>query len=293
MKPIRLASTLCLALVFLFMADLDAKTSLRLEHISSIPCYDAEEGRSFVPLGIDILSDGRLIVVGGDNSSLWLVNPLDSTFKLLFDCRQFVRECQLVDVAVDFPSVICSEGKKGTIFVLDLHGDVKARIEIGKEINGIGISNAREILVCLSLEQKVISVSQGFSPIEIHLRDNTSYPLDCVAIDNVKFFVTDYGSRTIRLIEQVNPDKDFNVRYDFKAPWGIDLYLDKYLVISDPELKRVLILDLRGNVLETFDSEALGYPTFLACSAEGLIYLSDQGNLSIEVLRINASETEE
>ncbi len=293
MRCIRLLATLELALVLILGSRFASSATIKIEHISSIPCKNPDTGELFVPLGIDILADRRLIVVDGDNSLLWLVNPSDSTFKLLFDCSSLRRDCRLVDVAVDFPSVICSENKKGTIIFLDLHGEVKTRLDIGKEIGGIATSRARGVFACVGIEQKVLEISQGFSPLEIPLGDNASYPIDCCSLSDGRVLVTDAGSGRIISINPINKEQRFDAKYDFKAPWGIGAYQDRYLVVSDPEIGVIAIMDLEGNVLGVFGLDLPAYPTFLACASDGLIYVSDQGNMSIEVLRIDESQPKE
>lgn len=291
MRRIGLLLILNSVLLLSLISNLDAKPAIKINHVASIPCRDPETKEPFSPLGLDILPDGRLLVVDGDRPVLWVLNPFDSTFRLLFDCSVLTRECRLVDVAAVFPKILCSEDWKRGLIFLDMQGQVEARLELEKQIGGIGVSDAGDIFGCAGLDRKIVEVCQGFSLVDIHLSDPISYPVDCVVLRDGRVAITDNGSKKIRLIDPISGKQRALNGFEFESPWGVDVFEETYLVVSDAELATILVIDLDGNVVGEFKSKALTYPTFLACSSNGLIFVSDQANLSIEVLSIDGKQS--
>lgn len=286
MRRIRLLTIFSFVFLSSLISSSNGEPPIKIDHVASIPCFDPQTQEPFIPLGLDILPDGRLIVVDGDHSLLWVVNPLDSTFKLLFDCSPVVEDCKLIDLAVLFPTIICSESQKRSLFFLDMQGQVGKRLELEREIAGIAVSEAGDVFGCASLDQKIVEISRGFSSVEIHLDEKTSYPMDCTVLRDGRIAITDNGTQSIRLIDQISGKRSTLKTFRFENPWGIDV-LGDMLVVSDAELKAIVVIDMYGNLIGKFDSNALRYPTFLACGSNGQVFVSDQGNLSIEVFKID------
>jgi len=268
-----------------------------VKHLESIVCKDRTTGIEFPPLGIcfDVLGD--LYVVDSDNSRIYVADGSMDALTLFSECPPGYPECDFIDLAGNKAGgIYVSERSDGSIFELDRWGELRAYVDVGEEVAGIGKGKAGRVFAAMSIYGSVRMVdfdirTEALETTIIH-DDVNACPVDCYVLEDGTVIVTDAFSRQVFFLSGLGEIRGVARGFGFKSPFGVTCIGDRLILVADFEQGLVAVFDLKGDFLYSFGDGILDMPTFLDSTADGLVCVSDAGKMTIEVFRIGESSTE-
>jgi hypothetical protein len=267
-----------------------------VHHLRSLPCIQPETGSRFSPLGLAFDLKGDLFVVDADNSRLLVATDSSVALNFFGGCPGEDAGCKFVDVAVDGSWLLVSDRSGGLVIVLDSQGLEVMTLEVGFGVGGIGLGPSGLVYGAMTLSGSVViaDIYGGKSPMACPVaggRDG-SYPVDCLVQNSRRVLVTDAFAGEVLVLGPLGNLEGYLRGFDFKKPFGLALWRDRFVLASDSELGCVAVFDADGKFLGTFGQGKLKTPAFLAARDDGTVCVADPGKMTIEVFRFDGPSDE-
>ena len=265
--------------------------SAPVKHLESIVCRDRATGIEFSPLGICFDVMGDLYVVDSDNSRIYLADAGKDAMVLFSECPSDYPECDFIDLAGnEAGGVYVSDRSDGSILELDRWGEPAAYVGAGEGVAGIGKGKAGRVFAAMSIDGSIRMVdfdiqTEGLETTITH-DDVNAYPVDCYVLEDGTVIVTDSFSKQVLFLSGLGEIKGLARGFAFKSPFGVTCIGDRLVLVADAEHGLVAVFDVEGDFLYSFGDGILDTPTFLDSTADGMVAVSDAGNMTIEVFKI-------
>jgi hypothetical protein len=261
------------------------------EHLRSMPCRDKSTGLEFSPLGIcfDIMDD--MYVVDSEHSRIYRSGTGAGSLEVFSECGADYGECEFIDLAVnETGGIYVSERSSGSILALDRWGELGGSVYCGPGIAGIAGGRAGWVFAAMGLDGSIRMLDvetqgEGFES-RIAVDGSDAYPVDCRLLADGDVAVTDAFSKQVVIMSPLGELKGALRGFEFASPFGVTCFEDRLILVSDSRLGLVAVFDSGGDFLFAFGQDVLDTPTFLDCRRDGLVCISDTGNMTIEVFRI-------
>jgi hypothetical protein len=262
-----------------------------IHHLKSLPCIQPETGLRFSPLGLAFDIKGDLYVIDADDSRVLVAADSSAGFGFFAGCPRTAAGCELVDIAAYGGWFYVSDRSGGRVIALDSKGTQVVDREVGAGLGGIDVGPSGLVYGAMTISGSVViaDIYGEKSPITSSVaggRDG-SYPVDCLVQDYGRVLVADAFARQVLVLGPLGNPQGRLEGFDFKSPFGLCACLDRYVLVSDSELGLIAVFDSGGKFLGTFGRSRLRTPTFIAARDDGTVCVSDVGNLSIEVFRLD------
>jgi DNA-binding beta-propeller fold protein YncE len=267
-----------------------------VHHVASLPCVDGGTGLGFSPLGVAYDMGGDLYVVDSENSRILVHADSSGPMGFFATCPLTSAGCQFVDIEADAGWFHVSERSGGSIITYDSRGAAVASADVGAGIGGIGLGGSGLVYGAMTLSGSIaiVDVYGDRSPVVCPISGDGdgSYPVDCLveksrADRQGRVLVTDAFSKKVLILSLLGHPEGSLHGFDFKGPFGLATYLDRFVLVTDSELACVALFDYEGKFLGAFGQGWLKTPTFAAARDDGTISVADPGRMTIEVFRID------
>jgi len=263
-------------------------------HLMSIPCEEPGSGFTFAPLGLDFGMFGELYVIDSDNSRVFVLPDSLDGITLFTRCPEEFSDCQLIDLETgNAAGIYVSEKTGGSILVFDRWGEFVSAREVGDGLTGLGLGKPEQIYAAMSIAGtiRIVEISDDSEPIEavVSSGDGGTYPVDCLAGKLGSVFVTEAFSEQVLMLSPLGKPRKALTGFDFKSPFGLTSYLERYVLVSDSERAMIALFSADGGFISSFGEGLLEMPTFIACRDDGVVCVADPGSRSIEVFKIESS----
>ena len=258
-----------------------------VSHLASVPCFDAETGLRFSPLGLAYDVTGALYVVDSDNSKIFVVSDSSGSLGFFAGCPEGLGGCSFIDIATDAGWFYVSERSHGLLVVLDSRGSPRLTTEVGDGIGGIGLGEPGQVYVAMTHAGSIVisDVYGEKSPIVCPISGGGegSYPIDCLVEKSQRVFVTDANSKKVLILGILGDSRGYLEGFAFKNPFGVTATADGLVLVSDSGLGLVAVFDADGKFRGTFGQGHLKTPAFIAARGDGTVSVADPGKMTVEV----------
>jgi hypothetical protein len=267
---------------------------IRAVHLVSIPCEESPGDVGFSPLGLAFGVGGELYLIDADNSRVLVLSDSLSDMTVFADCPSDFLDCQFIDVDTDAGGgLYVSEKTQGNVLVFDRWGELAAVASGGQGIAGISASGTDEVYAAMTIEGtlRIVDVNGQHEPVIVVISTDgeTAYPVDCLYDRSGKVLTTDAFSVDVLILSALGEIVGRLRGFGFKSPFGLASYMG-FTLVTDWELGEVAVFDSSGRFVFSFGKGLLTAPTYIDCRDDGVICVSDPGDMTIEAFRLEGRE---